>query len=122
MSNCINVACRVPQGSVINELPRLSSILTFYLFADDINIYYGSKNLDMLQRIINKELKKVQIWLDVNKRSLNIDKTNLIILSLLSFLSLMLSVSKLETFQSGKPVKSNFLVFSWMKTFLGNIT
>ena len=34
----------------------------------------------MLQRTVNKELKKVKMWLDVNKLSLNIDKTNYIIL------------------------------------------
>ena len=33
----------------------------------------------MLQRIVNRELKKVNFWLDVNKLSLNIDKTNFII-------------------------------------------
>ena len=36
-------------------------------------------NLDLLQRTVNKELKKVKMWLDVNKLSLNIDKTNFII-------------------------------------------
>ena len=33
----------------------------------------------MLQRTVKKELKKVKMWLDVNKLSLNIDKTNFII-------------------------------------------
>ena len=87
-SSCLNVTCGVPQGSVlgpllfliyINDLPRSSSKLTFYLFADDTNIYYESNNLDMLQRTVKIELKKVKMWLDVNKLSLNIDKTNFII-------------------------------------------
>ena len=87
-SSCLNVTCGVPQGSVlgpllfliyINDLPRSSSKLTFYLFADDTNIYYESNNLDMLQRTVKKELKKVKMWLDVNKLSLNIDKANFII-------------------------------------------
>ena len=38
------------------------------------------ENLILLQRTVNKELKKVKMWLDINKLSLNIDKTNLIIL------------------------------------------
>ena len=87
-SSQLNVKCGVPQGSVlgpllflifINDLPNSSSLLSFYLFADDTNIYFEAENLDMLQGIVNEELKKVKEWLDVNKLSLNIDKTNFII-------------------------------------------
>ena len=83
------VTCWVPQGSVlglllfliyINDLPFASSKLAFYLFADDTNIYYeAAESLAKLQSVVNKELKKVKMWLDVNKLSLNIDKTNFII-------------------------------------------
>ena len=51
-----------------------------YLLADDTNIFYEAENLFQLQRVIDKGLKKVKKWLDVNKLSLNIDKTNYIIL------------------------------------------
>ena len=34
----------------INDLPNISKVLVFYLFADDTNIYYGSDNLDKLGR------------------------------------------------------------------------
>ena len=87
-SNCLNVTYGVPQGSVlgpllflifINDLPNSTSVLSFYLFADDTNIYFEAENLDKLQRIVNNELKKVKQWHDVNKLSLNIDKTNFII-------------------------------------------
>ena len=43
------------------------------------NIYYEADNLILLQRTVNKELIKVKMWLDINKLSLNIDKTNFII-------------------------------------------
>ena len=87
-SSYLSITCGVPQGSVlgpllfliyINDLPLSSSKLTFYLFADDTNIYCESDNLYQLQRTVNKELRKVKLWLDVNKLSLNIDKTNFII-------------------------------------------
>ena len=87
-SSFCNVTCGVPQGSVlgpllfliyINDLPYASSKLAFYLFADDTNIYYESENLDLLQRVVNKELKKVKMWLDTNQLALNIDKTNFVI-------------------------------------------
>ena len=60
-----------------NDLPRSSSKLTFYSFADDTNSHYECNNLDMLQRTVKKELRKVKTRLDVNKLSLNIDETNL---------------------------------------------
>ena len=87
-SSYLDVTCGVPQGSVlrpllfliyINDLTLSSSKLDFYLFADDANIYYEANNLILLQRTVNKELNKVKTWLDINKLSLNIDKTNFII-------------------------------------------
>ena len=87
-SNCLNITCGVPQGSVlgpllfliyINDLPNSSTKLTFYLFADDTNIYYESHCLYKLQKVVNKELKLVKKWLDANKLALNVEKTNFII-------------------------------------------
>ena len=84
-SSFCNVTCGVSQGSIlgpllflfyINDLPHASSKSAFYLFADDTNIYYESENLDLLQKVVNKELKKVKMWLDINQLALNIDKTN----------------------------------------------
>ena len=65
--------------SVNNDLPNISKVLNFYLFADDTNIYYESNSLNELEKTINKELSKLYLWLNVNRLSLNIDKTNFII-------------------------------------------
>ena len=63
----------------INDLPNISNIFQFYLFADDTNIYYEAENLDKLELVINNELKKLHTWLSVNRLSLNIDKTNFVV-------------------------------------------
>ena len=40
---------------------------------------YESNSLNELEKTVNKELSKLYLWLDVNRLSLNIDKTNFII-------------------------------------------
>ena len=88
--------CGVPQGSIlgpllfllyINDLPNISKVLNFYLFADDTNIYYESNSLNELEKTVNKELSKLYLWLNVNRLSLNIDKTKFIIFHPFSLLS-----------------------------------
>ena len=78
----------MPQGSVlgpllfllyINDLPNVSKKLTFYLFADDTNIYFDSPDLFNLQKTVNKELRKIKRWLESNRLALNIDKTNFVL-------------------------------------------
>ena len=63
----------------INDIPNTSSKLALYLFADDTSIYFESENLELLQKIVNRELKHVKKWLDANKLALNVDKTNFVI-------------------------------------------
>ena len=80
-----DITCGVPQGSVlglfliyINDLPNISKLLQFFLFADDTNIYYEAESSEQLEHVINKELKKLHTWLMVNRLSLNMDETNFI--------------------------------------------
>ena len=87
-SDELTITHGVPQDSVlgpllfllfINDLPSVSKVLTFYLFADDTNIYFESDDLVHMQKVVNRELRKVRKWLEANRLALNIDKTNFII-------------------------------------------
>ena len=87
-SETLEINCGVPQGSVlgpllfllyINDLAKVAKKLTFFLFADDTNIYYESSNILDIQKTVNKELRKVRKWLEANRLALNIDKTNFVI-------------------------------------------
>ena len=57
---------------------NVSTILFPLLFADDINIFLSGKNPDNLIQVMNSELEKVVNWLNANKLSLNVQKTNFI--------------------------------------------
>ena len=50
-------------------------MLKIILFADDTNVFYSNNDINILQEVINKELKKLSLWLEVNKLSLNVQKT-----------------------------------------------
>ena len=87
-SSLCDISYGVPQGSVLgpllfliymNDLPKASNVLSFFLFADDTNIYFEADDLLSLTNTINKELSNVKSWLDCNKLALNIDKTNFVL-------------------------------------------
>ena len=78
------ILCGVPQGSIlgpllfiiyINDLPNVSSLTQFLLFADDTSIFCSHKDANHLVSIVNNDLT----WLKVNKVSLNLTKTNFMI-------------------------------------------
>ena len=49
------------------------------MFADDTNIYYENESFKELEKIVNKELKNLYLWLSINRLALNIEKTTFLI-------------------------------------------
>ena len=50
------------------------------MFADDINISFAAPTLSELENVLNRELRNVNLWLRVNKLSLNIAKTECMVI------------------------------------------
>ena len=84
-SSSMSVKCGVPQRSIlgpllfllyVNDIYNVSSVLFTLLFADDTNVFVHGKNIVNLVRTMNEELCKLSDWMDVNKSSLNVEKTN----------------------------------------------
>ena len=84
----IEIPCGVPQGSIlgaklfiiyINEICDISPTLKFTLFADDTNIFYSGNNINNMCKGISRELSIVNEWFCINKLSLNVEKTHLIL-------------------------------------------
>ncbi len=87
-STCRNVTCGVPQGSVlgpvlfilnIDDICKISEWLSFALFADDTNAFCSGENMQQLLEVITTEMVKLKLWFDVNKLSLNMNKTKLML-------------------------------------------
>ena len=57
----------------------MNSSFSQTLFADDTCLFMSHKNPEILQVLVNQELKKVSDWLVANQLTLNISKSNYII-------------------------------------------
>ena len=89
LSETAKITCGVPQGSnlgpllfliYINDLPNCLDRASPRMFADDTNISIAANSVTELEQIINSELKNLHQWLLANRLSLNVAKTEFMII------------------------------------------
>ena len=87
ISKLVPISTGVPQDSIlgsllfsiyINDLVMASSKFNYMMYADDTTLYFNLEDFDCrnLDSEINSEIKKINLWLKLNKLSLNADKQN----------------------------------------------
>ena len=83
------ISCGVPQGSIlgpllfliyVNDMPKCLGYGTARLFADDTNLTFTSCSLPVLQNKMSNDLNEIAAWLNVNKLTLNLLKTDFMLI------------------------------------------
>ena len=113
------VGMGVPQGSTlgplffllyINDLNKCFSVLKTINFADDTTLYVDFTPNNNIGSIISRDLKTLEEWLDVNRLSLNVPKSNY-----------MVSSNKSNVCQYDIPIRGRLLNRVSKQKFLGVI-
>ena len=86
-SNLAFVLNGVPQGSVlgptlflmyIKDLNQAIKLCIVHHFVDDTNLLLFNKSVAKLNKFVNQDVKNLIVWLNANKISLNVKKTEVV--------------------------------------------
>ena len=86
MSSELHHKCGIPQGSILDSLLFLTYIndllecLNYANLSDDANLTAAESTIDKIELAINKDLNCIKEWLLANKLSLNVRKTEFIVI------------------------------------------
>ena len=90
MSSPKLVKCGVPQGTIlgpllfllyINDLPNCLYFSQPRMYADDTSLTFASVDLKHIDDCLNYDLNRVYIWLSANKLTLNLTKTEFMLVA-----------------------------------------
>ena len=110
LSDLGEVTCGVPQGSCLghlhfiiylNDLPLSIKHSQVNMYADDTSLSFSSKNILTINERVNEDLKCLKIWLAGNKLSINVAKTNSLVIG---------SRKKLKDIQCPLTIKPSFAI------------
>ena len=88
-SSTRKISCGVPQGSnlspllfliYVNELPNCLDNSCPAMYADDTNLTSCSDDINKLEELLNFEMCNIHQWLLSNKLTLNVEKTEYMII------------------------------------------
>ena len=89
LSSSCSLSCGVHQGTIlgplffllyINALPNYLSNCKPRMYADDTHLTFASNNIHNIQTSLNEDLENVHNWLRANKQTLNMTKTELMLI------------------------------------------
>ena len=81
--------CGVPQGTIlgpllfllyINDLPNCLQHSQPRMYADDTSITFAGSDVDEINNCINLDLERIRVWLAANRLTLNMTKTEFLLI------------------------------------------
>lgn len=105
LSESCTLKCGIPQGTIlgpllfllyINDLPNCLSNSQPRMYADDTSLTYADSNPNSIQVSLNKDLDNISKWLSANKLTLNMTKTEFMLIGSRQKLNSLVATPVLE--------------------------
>ena len=105
LSKSCTLTCGIPQGTIlgpllfllyINDLPNCLSVSQLRMYADDTHLTYADNDICSIEASLNQDLSNINRWLIANKLTLNMTKTEFMLIGSRQKLSSLAVLPALE--------------------------